>query len=116
METCSICCMISDYTDISCQIPSNTTDRSCVTHAPMSNPANSVSSDPISTSPSDPLTQAHFGSFPAFPPEPLARFHFVTQMLPMAALAVIFLRHKHNIICVKVVHVAYQPMLAKIIS
>src|SRR5882724_9989860 len=83
METCSICRMISDCTDISCQILSSTTDRSWVTHAPMSNPANSVSSDPDSTSPSDPSTHAHFGSFPAFAPEPSALFRFATWMLLM---------------------------------
>src|SRR5882724_7846918 len=83
METCSICRIISDCTDISCWIPSNVTDRSWVTHAPMSNPAKSVLSDPESTSPSDPSTQAHFGSFPAFTPKPSALFHFMTQVLPM---------------------------------
>src|SRR5882724_10543101 len=59
------------------------TDRSWVTRAPMSNPANSVSSDPNSTSPSDPSTRACFSSFLAFEPEPSALFCFTTRMLPM---------------------------------
>src|SRR5882724_11530889 len=83
METCSICHMISDCMDISCRIPSSVTDRSWVTRAPMSNLANSVSSNPDSTSPSDPSTRACFSSFLAFTPEPSALFHFATRMLQM---------------------------------
>src|SRR5882724_11112350 len=83
METCSICCMISNCTDISCRIPSSATDRSWVTHAPMSNPTNLVSSNPDSTSPSNPSTRARFSSFPAFAPEPSALFCFATWMPPM---------------------------------
>src|SRR5882724_11470792 len=51
--------------------------------APVSNQAYSVSSDSDSTSPSNPLTQARFSSFPAFTPEPSALFCFTTWMLLM---------------------------------
>src|SRR5882724_1536960 len=84
--------------DISFQMPISVRDKSWVTRKPKSTPKKSLSSDPNSTSSSDPLTQALFESFLAFAPNPSALFHFTMWMFPIEHPS-LFAAHQLQFFC-----------------